>query len=82
VRADRIMRFRELLDGLTSVTGLTNEEKDPEEFLQTLLIHVRLAASAAPVQSVFQFMVRFSKKQGDLPFEQWWEEELQCHKSQ
>ncbi|XP_076818225.1 ubiquitin carboxyl-terminal hydrolase CYLD-like [Clavelina lepadiformis] len=40
VRADRIMLLRELLDELGSVTGLTNEEKDPEEFLQTLLNHV------------------------------------------
>ena len=40
VRADKIMKLRELLDELGSVTGLTNEEKDPEEFLQTLLNHV------------------------------------------
>nr|XP_009860718.1 ubiquitin carboxyl-terminal hydrolase CYLD [Ciona intestinalis] len=40
VRADMIMKLRELLDELGSVSGLTNEEKDPEEFLQTLLNHV------------------------------------------
>ncbi|XP_039256844.2 ubiquitin carboxyl-terminal hydrolase CYLD-like [Styela clava] len=40
VRADRIMQLRELLDKLGSVSGLVNEEKDPEEFLNTLLLQV------------------------------------------
>ncbi|XP_070500451.1 uncharacterized protein CYLD [Chironomus tepperi] len=37
VRADRVLKLRKLLDKLTSVKGLMNEEKDPEEFLNSLL---------------------------------------------
>lgn len=37
VRADRVMHFRTLLERLTSVRGLTSEEKDPEEFLNLVL---------------------------------------------
>uniref|UniRef100_T1J253 ubiquitinyl hydrolase 1 n=1 Tax=Strigamia maritima TaxID=126957 RepID=T1J253_STRMM len=37
VRADRVMGLRTLLDKLSSVSGLTSEEKDPEEFLNSLL---------------------------------------------
>lgn len=37
VRADRVMKLRTLLEKLSSVTGLTCEEKDPEEFLNSLL---------------------------------------------
>ncbi|XP_077993432.1 ubiquitin carboxyl-terminal hydrolase CYLD-like isoform X2 [Glandiceps talaboti] len=40
VRADRVLKFRELLDKLGSVSGLTSEEKDPEEFLNTLFQQV------------------------------------------
>ncbi|XP_018015832.1 ubiquitin carboxyl-terminal hydrolase CYLD isoform X2 [Hyalella azteca] len=40
VRADRIMKLRKLLDGLSSVKGLTTEEKDPEEFLHSLLAQI------------------------------------------
>lgn len=40
VRADRIMQLRQLLDKLGSVTGMVSEEKDPEEFLNTLLVQV------------------------------------------
>ncbi|XP_055593353.1 ubiquitin carboxyl-terminal hydrolase CYLD [Uranotaenia lowii] len=40
VRADRVMKLRELLDRLSSVTGLTSEEKDPEEFLNSLLAQI------------------------------------------
>ncbi|XP_070536121.1 ubiquitin carboxyl-terminal hydrolase CYLD-like isoform X2 [Ptychodera flava] len=36
VRADRVLKFRELLDKFGSVSGLTTEEKDPEEFLNTV----------------------------------------------
>ncbi|XP_014665395.1 PREDICTED: LOW QUALITY PROTEIN: ubiquitin carboxyl-terminal hydrolase CYLD-like [Priapulus caudatus] len=36
VRADRVMKLRKFLDQLTSVSGLTGEEKDPEEFLNSL----------------------------------------------
>jgi len=37
VRADKVMKLRRLLQKLSSVTGLTTEEKDPEEFLHCLL---------------------------------------------
>ncbi|XP_076323351.1 ubiquitin carboxyl-terminal hydrolase CYLD-like [Tachypleus tridentatus] len=37
VRADRVMHLRKLLEELGSVRGLTSEEKDPEEFLNSLL---------------------------------------------
>lgn len=43
VRADRVMRLRELLEKLSSVTGLTCEEKDPEEFLNSLLTQIMRA---------------------------------------
>ncbi|KAF8781801.1 Ubiquitin carboxyl-terminal hydrolase CYLD like protein [Argiope bruennichi] len=37
VRADRVMELRKRLERLSSVRGLTSEEKDPEEFLNSLL---------------------------------------------
>lgn len=37
VRADRVLNLRQLLEEICSVKGLTNEEKDPEEFLNILL---------------------------------------------
>nr|CAG4643102.1 EOG090X03LH [Ilyocryptus agilis] len=37
VSADKVMGLRRMLQKLSSVTGLTNEEKDPEEFLHSLL---------------------------------------------
>ncbi|KAK9686915.1 CAP-Gly domain [Popillia japonica] len=40
VRADRVMHLRKLLDQLSSVSGLTSEEKDPEEFLNSLLAQI------------------------------------------
>ena len=40
VRADRVMELRRLLDKLSSVRGLTSEEKDPEEFLNMLLADI------------------------------------------
>lgn len=40
VRADRVMKLRTLLEELSSVTGLTSEEKDPEEFLNSLLAQI------------------------------------------
>ncbi len=43
-RADKVMKLRKLLDGLTSVKGLTTEEKDPEEFLNSLLTQTLRAA--------------------------------------
>ncbi|XP_055917005.1 ubiquitin carboxyl-terminal hydrolase CYLD [Eupeodes corollae] len=43
VRADRVMKLRQLLDKLSSVSGLTSEEKDPEEFLNSLLAQIMRA---------------------------------------
>ncbi|XP_031616981.1 ubiquitin carboxyl-terminal hydrolase CYLD [Contarinia nasturtii] len=43
VRADRVMKLRQLLERLSSVTGLTCEEKDPEEFLNSLLTQIMRA---------------------------------------
>ncbi|XP_043865219.1 ubiquitin carboxyl-terminal hydrolase CYLD isoform X3 [Drosophila mojavensis] len=40
VRADRVMKLRNFLDQLSSVSGLTSEEKDPEEFLNSLLSQI------------------------------------------
>ncbi|PSN51291.1 hypothetical protein C0J52_05308 [Blattella germanica] len=40
VRADRVMKLRTLLENLSSVTGLTSEEKDPEEFLTSLVAQI------------------------------------------
>lgn len=37
VRADRVLKLRELLEEISSMTGLTNEEKDPEEFMNILM---------------------------------------------
>ncbi|KAK5641403.1 hypothetical protein RI129_009950 [Pyrocoelia pectoralis] len=39
VRADCVMNLRKLLDQFSSVSGLTSDEKDPEEFLNALLVH-------------------------------------------
>ncbi|XP_067052965.1 myosin heavy chain, striated muscle-like isoform X2 [Acropora muricata] len=40
VQADRVLHLRELLDKLSSTAGLINEEKDPEEFLNSLVKQV------------------------------------------
>lgn len=37
------MKLRKLLDKLSSVSGLTSEEKDPEEFLNSLLAQIMRA---------------------------------------
>jgi len=36
VRADRVMSLRALLDSLSNVSGLMDQEKDPDEFLNSL----------------------------------------------
>ena len=41
VRADKVMTLRTLLDNLSSVSGLTDQEKDPEEFLNSLFNQVQ-----------------------------------------
>lgn len=40
VRADRVMKLRTLLEKLSSISGLTSEEKDPEEFLTSLVAQI------------------------------------------
>ncbi|KAF7388073.1 hypothetical protein HZH66_010840 [Vespula vulgaris] len=40
VSADRVMKLRTLLERLSSVSGLTSEEKDPEEFLTSLVAQI------------------------------------------
>jgi len=40
VRADKVMRLRTMLDNLSDVKGLMDQEKDPEEFLSSLLTQV------------------------------------------
>ncbi|XP_047361762.1 ubiquitin carboxyl-terminal hydrolase CYLD isoform X2 [Vespa velutina] len=40
VSADRVMKLRTLLEKLSSVSGLTSEEKDPEEFLTSLVAQI------------------------------------------
>ena len=40
VRADKVMKLRTMLDSLSDVKGLTDQEKDPEEFLSSLLTQV------------------------------------------
>jgi ubiquitin thioesterase CYLD len=40
VRADQVMKLRAKLEKLGDIDGLTHEEKDPEEFLNTLLQQV------------------------------------------
>ncbi|KAK9888380.1 hypothetical protein WA026_000630 [Henosepilachna vigintioctopunctata] len=40
VSAGHVMNLRKLLDRLSSVSGLTSEEKDPEEFLNSLLAQI------------------------------------------
>lgn len=56
VRADRVMKFRSLLDKLSSVTGLTSEEKDPEEFLNSLLAQILKAEPFLKVSFTFSFI--------------------------
>lgn len=40
VSADHVMKLRQLLDKWSSVSGLMSEEKDPEEFLNSLLAEI------------------------------------------
>ncbi|XP_072377151.1 ubiquitin carboxyl-terminal hydrolase CYLD [Diabrotica undecimpunctata] len=40
VSADHVMKLRRLLDRLSNISGLTSEEKDPEEFLNSLLAQI------------------------------------------
>ncbi|KAK9510440.1 hypothetical protein O3M35_005228 [Rhynocoris fuscipes] len=40
VRADRVMKLRKLMERLSSVSGLTTDEKDPEEFMTSLVAQI------------------------------------------
>lgn len=54
------MRLRHLLEKLSSVTGLTSEEKDPEEFLNSLLAQIMKAEPFLKVRLMeTSFMVLF-----------------------
>lgn len=53
VRADRVMKLRHLLDKLSSVKGLCNEEKDPEEFLNSLVAQILRAEPFLKVSNSF-----------------------------
>ncbi|XP_059163557.1 ubiquitin carboxyl-terminal hydrolase CYLD-like isoform X2 [Physella acuta] len=43
VRADKVLKLRELLDKLGTIPGMMGEEKDPEEFLSSLLTQIMKA---------------------------------------
>ncbi|BES88977.1 CAP-Gly domain [Nesidiocoris tenuis] len=40
VKSDRVMKLRRLMEKLSDVSGLTTEEKDPEEFLTSLVAQI------------------------------------------
>ncbi|KAF7992269.1 hypothetical protein HCN44_001594 [Aphidius gifuensis] len=40
VEASQVMKLRKLLEKLSSISGLTSEEKDPEEFLTSLVAQI------------------------------------------
>ncbi|XP_063922733.1 ubiquitin carboxyl-terminal hydrolase CYLD isoform X3 [Zophobas morio] len=68
VRADHVMRLRRLLDKLSSVSGLTSEEKDPEEFLNSLLAQILKAEPFLKLnsgQEAFYYQL-FVEKDADL----------------
>lgn len=56
VRADRVMKLRQLLDKLSSVSGLTSEEKDPEEFLNCILAQILRAEPFLKVNILLSFI--------------------------
>ncbi|KAJ3632851.1 hypothetical protein MTP99_009834 [Tenebrio molitor] len=68
VRADHVMNLRRLLDRLSSVSGLTSEEKDPEEFLNSLLAQILKAEPFLKLnsgQESFYYQL-FVEKDADL----------------
>ncbi|CAH0558038.1 unnamed protein product [Brassicogethes aeneus] len=68
VRADHVMKLRRLLDRLSSVSGLTSEEKDPEEFLNSLLAQILKAEPFLKLnsgQEAFHYQL-FVEKDADL----------------
>ncbi|XP_030383625.1 ubiquitin carboxyl-terminal hydrolase CYLD isoform X2 [Scaptodrosophila lebanonensis] len=62
VRADRVMKLRKLLDQLSSVSGLTTEEKDPEEFLNSLLAQIMRVEPFLKLWTRFVFLSAFCGK--------------------
>jgi ubiquitin carboxyl-terminal hydrolase CYLD len=67
VRADRVMKLRQLLDKLSSVTGLISEEKDPEEFINSLLAQILRADPFLKVHERIG-IVAASKQFSSIPF--------------
>lgn len=69
VRADRVMHLRTLLEKLTSVRGLTSEEKDPEEFLNLVLNEILKADPYLKLSSGLEsfFYQLFVEKDESLP---------------
>ncbi|KAJ8947473.1 hypothetical protein NQ318_009776 [Aromia moschata] len=68
VSADHVMKLRRLLDKLSSVSGLTSEEKDPEEFLNSLLAQILKAEPFLKLnsgQEAFHYQL-FVEKDADL----------------
>lgn len=67
VRADRVMKLRTLLEDLSSVSGLTSEEKDPEEFLNSLLAQILKAEPFLKLssgQEAFHYQLFVEKDEG------------------
>ncbi|XP_013133619.1 PREDICTED: ubiquitin carboxyl-terminal hydrolase CYLD [Papilio polytes] len=70
VRADRVMKLRTLLERLSDVSGLTSEEKDPEEFLNGLLAQILRAEPFLKLssgQESYCYQV-FVERTGDVKF--------------
>ncbi|KAJ8931320.1 hypothetical protein NQ314_015782 [Rhamnusium bicolor] len=68
VSAGHVMKLRRLLDRLSSVSGLTSEEKDPEEFLNSLLAQILKAEPFLKLnsgQEAFYYQL-FVEKDADL----------------
>ncbi|OWF38021.1 ubiquitin carboxyl-terminal hydrolase CYLD-like isoform X2 [Mizuhopecten yessoensis] len=51
VRADKVMRLRQLLHKLGNIPGMMSEEKDPEEFLSLLLTQITKADPLLHIRS-------------------------------
>lgn len=68
VSADHVMKLRRLLDRLSNISGLTSEEKDPEEFLNSLLAQILRAEPFLKLssgQETFHYQL-FVEKNADL----------------
>lgn len=61
------MKLRTLLEDLSSVSGLTSEEKDPEEFLNSLLAQILKAEPFLKLnsgQEAFHYQLFVEKDEG------------------